>query len=183
MVLAYEDALWIIRKLFGSRPVAIYGEDLSGHGVFAQVSAVKDLGGIELVDSSPSAMRRILATLAAGGVFVTYPDFVYSEHKAMSVPFLGLPWPFSRSFISLCARDGTMLLPCYPIRTGSSITVHCERPVHVVVPQGQQADPRWSLPLAGATVARLLERMILRNPTQWALLATAVGHCAQRARV
>ncbi len=181
MVLAYEDALWIVKEMLGSRPAVVYGEGLSANGAFARVSAVTDLAGLQLVDSSLSAMRKILATLGSGGVLVTYPDFVYKEHKALSAPMLGVPWPFSRSFVSLCARHGTMLLPCCPVRNGKAISVHCETPVQVDSPQGRQVDQRWSLQLTGVTVARLLEVMILRNPAQWALLATVIGQCEQRA--
>jgi hypothetical protein len=181
MVASFEDVLWILRDALGERRLAVYGEGLSRDGVFAQVGTVIDLDSIALVGSSTAGTREILRTLAGNGVFVTYPDFVYAGHKAVSVQFLGMAWPFSSSFISLCARGGTMLLPGALKRDGDNLSLHFEAPVEVAGPASGRSDPRWSQRLVGATVARLLERLILSNPEQWALLTTVVAQCHQRA--
>jgi|GEM_PF-4207692 len=181
MMLAYEDALWLTHSLAGSRQVAVYGEDLIDDSIFDEIGAVMDLSNVRLVGSTPASAREVVRVLRHGGYFLTYPDFVYRGHKVHHARFFGMKWPFSSSFISLCASAGNMLLPCYMRRVANDLTMHFAPPVEVPPPEDGVSDRRWTMHLVGASVARLLEEMILSNPAQWLLLLTLVGKVEQRA--
>jgi lauroyl/myristoyl acyltransferase len=180
MMLAYEDALWMTHSLGASREVALYGEDVFEEGSFSRVAQLLGLTNVSLVGASPSSARVVLRILRRGGTFLTYPDFVYRGHKVQHSRLFGIKWPFSSSFIALCANPGNMLLPCYFRREANEITSVFAEPVQIP-PREKDADRRWVMHLVGATVARLLEEMILANPTQWLLLLTLVAKAEQRA--
>lgn len=180
MMLAYEDALWMTHSLGDGRKVALYGEDLIDDTIFAEIAQLVDLSNLRLVGATPASARDVLRVLRAKGCFLTYPDFVYRGHKVQHVQFFGKKWPFSSSFIALCASPENMLLPCYLRREGNDLTMHFSEPLQV--PQREHAiDRRWVMHLVGASVARLLEEMILFNPAQWLLLLTLVAKAEQRA--
>jgi len=180
MMLAYEDALWMTHSLGASREVALYGEDVFEEGSFSRVAQLLGLTNVSLVGASPSSARVVLRILRRGGTFLTYPDFVYRGHKVQHSRLFGIKWPFSSSFIALCANPGNMLLPCYFRREANEITSVFAEPVQIP-PREKDADRRWVMHLVAATVARLLEEMILANPTQWLLLLTLVAKAEQRA--
>ena len=181
MTLAYADVLWIARKALKLRDIVIYGEGLVTDSTFSDVSSVFDLNGVNLVGADSAGVRKILGTLNKGGIFLTYPDFVYSGHKVQYCKVLGMKWPFSSSFISICSRNETMLLPCYVRRKCNTIFFHLEQPLQVVLPEGASSNPRWSQQLVGTAVAQLLTNMIIRNPVQWLLLSSVIAECNQRA--
>ncbi|MEA2204609.1 MAG: hypothetical protein QOE77_1385 [Blastocatellia bacterium] len=181
MTLAFEDALWMTHSLGDGRAVALYGEDIIDDTTFAEVAAVLNLANVRLVGATPASAREVLRVLRRGGCFLTYPDFVYRGHKVQHARFFGMRYPFSSSFIALCASGGNMLLPCYLRREDNDLTIHFEPPVQLPSRDEGAVDRRWTMHLVGATVARLLEEMILCNPAQWLLLLTLVAKADQRA--
>ena len=181
MMLAYEDALWMTHALSGSREVALYGEDLFEEGFFEEIAKILGLKNARLVGGTPASARDVLRTLRRNGLFLTYPDFVYRGHKAQYAQFFGMKWPFSSSFIALCAGSGNMLLPCHLRREANDLTIQFAKPIQVAALDEGAVDRRWVKHLMGATVARLLEEMILSNPAQWLLLLTLVTKPEQRA--
>ena len=74
-----------------------------------------------------------------------------------------------------------MLLPCHFRREANDITVEFAQAVQIPPREEGEVDRRWLMHLVAATVARLLEEMILANPAQWLLLLTLVGQAEQRA--
>ena len=90
-------------------------------------------------------------------------------------------WPFSSSFIALCAKPGNMLLPGYLRREANGITIVFAEPVQIPAREEGEVNRRWVMHLVAATVAQLLEEMILANPAQWLLLLTLVAKAEQRA--
>jgi len=181
MMLAFEDALWMTHSLSGSRDVALYGEDVFEEGSFSQIAKILELENVVLVGGSPASARVALRILRRGGYFLTYPDFVYRGHKVQHSRLFGMKWPFSSSFIALCAIPGTMLLPCHFRHDANDITAVFAEPVQIPAREDGDVDRRWVMHLVAATVARLLEEMILANPAQWLLLLTLVGIAEQRA--
>lgn len=181
MMLAYEDALWMTHSVSGSREVALYGEDLIDDSIFAQIANLVDLSNVRLVGATPASARDVLRVLRRKGCFLTYPDFVYRGHKVQHAQFFGMKWPFSSSFIALCAQSGNMLLPCYLRREANDLTLHFSEPLQLSHRDDGAIDRRWVMHLVGASVARLLEEMILSNPAQWLLLLTLVAKAEQRA--
>jgi len=181
MMLAYEDALWMTHSLGGSREVALYGEGIIDDSIFAEIAQLVDLSNVRLVGATPASARDVIRVLRRKGCFLTYPDFVYRGHKVQHAQFFGMKWPFSSSFIALCASAGNMLLPCYLRREANDLTMHFAQPVEVPHREDGAIDRRWVMHLVGASVARLLEEMILFNPAQWLLLLTLVAKAEQRA--
>jgi lauroyl/myristoyl acyltransferase len=181
MMLAYEDALWMIHSLSASRDVALYGEGVIKEGAFSQLTEILGLTNVVLVGETPASVIVILRVLRRGGFFLTYPDFVYRGHKVQHTHFFGMKWPISSSFIALCARPGNMLLPCHFRREENDLTIEFAPPVQVPAREEGAVDRRWLKHLMAATVARLLEEMILANPAQWLLLLTLVAKAEQRA--
>jgi len=181
MMLAYEDALWMTYSLDPSREIALYGEDLFEEGSFSQIANILGLTNVVLVGATPASVLVALRVLRRGGCFVTYPDFVYRGHKVQHTRFFGMKWPFSSSFIALCAKPGNMLLPCHFRREANDLTAEFAQPVQIPAREEGAVDRRWLMHLVAATVARLLEEMIVANPAQWLLLLTLVAKAEQRA--
>ena len=180
MMLAYEDALWMTHSLSASREVAIYGEGVFTEGSFSQIAKILGLTNVVLVGATPASVLVALRVLRRGGYFLTYPDFVYRGHKVQHARLFGMKWPFSSSFIALCAKPGNMLLPCHIRREANDLTIEFAQAVQI--PEREEGvDRRWLMHLVAATIARLLEEMILANPAQWLLLLTLVGKAEQRA--
>jgi lauroyl/myristoyl acyltransferase len=176
MMIPYEDALWISSRMLSPREVAIYGEGLAPDEVHGQIQKIFGLESIRLVDNP----LTILRVLHKGGVFLTYPDFVYQDHLAHHVQFFGMRWPMSSGFISICSQPGILLTPACLERQANEVVIHVGEPVEVHLPEGPP-DKRWTHHLVGAAIARMLEEMVLRNPAQWQLLPTLIAHCSQRA--
>ena len=181
MMLAFEDALWMTHTLFASREIALYGEDVFEEGSFSRIAKILKLANVSLVGATPASARVALRILRRGGCFLTYPDFVYRGHKVQHSKLLGIRWPFSSSFIALCAKPGNMLLPGHLRREANDITVVFAEPVQIPPREEGNVDPRWLMHLVAATVAQMLEEMILANPAQWLLLLTLVANAEQRA--
>jgi hypothetical protein len=178
MTLAYEDALWLSSQIFSPREVAMYGEGLVPDRMYSQIQRVFDLETIHLVSSALAIVR----VLRKGGLFLTYPDFVYRSHRAHRANFFGMQWPMSLGFISICSKPGTLLIPACLSHVGEEIVFRFFEPVEIESCGEGQTDKRWTQYLVGAAVARMLEEMVLCNPAQWQLLPTLIAHCSQRAK-
>jgi hypothetical protein len=164
----------MIRQLNGfDRRCIVFGEFFTaGPGAPDDFEIVSDM--------SLLTVRRILTVLDEGGVLCTYPDFVYAERAATGMPLFGMRRPVSAGFLSLAARDGTMLVPVVCLREADSIHVLIEEPVEVCA-KGVERE------LARAVVAEavgvLLDRLICLAPEQWLLLPTLTFDAPQVAHV
>jgi hypothetical protein len=173
MTLGTHDALAIVRTLHARHgrgaPLACYGE-----GMESLVSLRPELSRL-FVGAAMAGMRRALDTLSSGGIFVTYPDFVYAGHVALPGRLFGTPRPLSAGFAGLCARPGTRLLPCLMTRRGSRLQVRFYPAVVYADPAGLPAGAPGRN-VARRVVARvtsgILEALIRERPEQWRLLAT-----------
>lgn len=173
MMLALQDVSWIltqaIHELAPSRRVTLYGEEVEAGSVgFSEVD--KRMAG-----SGRAALRNIMDALAAGGVYCTYPDFVFEGHEAMKVRFFGAPHPISSAFVSIASRPGTMLLPTVAHR-GEGDNLVCRFFEPILVEDGgryESVEERtWRRANVAQLVASLLEMLIAEAPQQWRLLAT-----------
>jgi len=175
MMLAMADASWIltqaIPKLAPGRQVILYGEEVeTGQSGFPEIDS-------RIAGSGRAALQAILHSLSAGGVFCTYPDFVYDSHEALSVPFFGAPRPMSASFASIASRPGTMLLPVLTSRSradGDGLLCRFFEPVFIA-DEGSTEDMeqrRFRRQRVAELVARMLEGLISEQPHQWRLLPT-----------
>lgn len=181
MTLPYEDALWVTRKIFASRDLIMYGEDISMGGGFDKVNEVFGLKNFNVVGAGKSAPRAILQVLNKSGVFLTYPDFVYEGHKVHRTKFMGVEWPFSSSFLSLCMRENTMLLPVFLRRSsGNCLEITFEQPVYIAESMESSKDRIWAKHFIAATLADILQRLISREPAHWLLLSSLLAECRHK---
>jgi hypothetical protein len=168
MTLAPSDALNAIAQLNTTdRTCIVFGEDLD-------VNDTVTHDGLEVVTGmSGATVRRILEVLDAGGVLCTYPDFVYEGRAAERIPLFGTNRPVSSGFLSLAARNGTMLLPLVCVQQSDAILVHVEEPLQVRGDITTAAPDREATrALVANAVGELLENLIRHAPQQWLLLPT-----------
>ncbi|MCI4062691.1 hypothetical protein MRQ36_08945 [Micromonospora sp. R77] len=156
------DALHAVAEVFGDRPLVAFGEDTSSAELPAGVR-------VPVVSEGSGALRRILATLADGGVLCTYPDFVYPGRGVEPVTLFGRRRPISAGFVSLAARPGTMLLPAVLHRRGDRLVLRLEEPLLVGDRPADRASARAGL---RQVLADVLAALISRAPEQWLLLPT-----------
>lgn len=171
MTLAMPDALHAIRTVMADRPCVVFGEDVPS-GMLP--------GHIEVVGGHvPDAAARVAQVLRAGGVFCTYPDFVYDGRRVSEIPLFGTRRPISSGYLRLACDDDTMLLPIVCRVEGDGVTVCADEPVHVR--RDASIDTQEAMEAAGRTVAQLLEELISRAPHQWRLLPTLTFESPQMA--
>jgi hypothetical protein len=168
MTLCTRDAIALIQKCFGKRPVVLYGEGLATK----QQSQVKAPPHLHVVgDGSRGSVSVILKTLMDGGVFCTYPDFVYEGHAVLDGYLFGCSRPYSKTFISLCARQNVHLLPVLARREDGGLVAAFEEPVVFEFESGPEVKQLLERTVL-YTVQSLLEDLIDQKPEQWLLLGT-----------
>lgn len=156
MTLCMPDAAQVLQDIAGDRPFIMYGEGLGDHtssgvtGRFAQPGL--------------AGLGEILDVLDRGGVFATFADFVYGNHRQDPMTLFGRQHPVSSAFIGLLGRPGTVVLPLTCVRRGAHIDVHLRAPWPV--------GPDMSREARVAGVSERLEQLIGMVPPQWLLMAT-----------
>jgi lauroyl/myristoyl acyltransferase len=169
MTMAAPDALHTLSAVFAHRPLIAYGEDgVPRHGT-----------GISVVNGDVRSIRHIIKTLAGGGAFCTYADFVYAGRDAEPSSLFGRPRPISSGFLTLASRPGTMLLPAMMRLTEDQrVAMEFDEPFVV---HGTPQEARAARGAVRALIAELLEELVRRNPQQWLLLPTLSYDCPQLA--
>jgi hypothetical protein len=152
------------------RPMLAYGEGLDAED-FTDIEQERVAG------MGHAAARRIAACLGAGGVFCTYADFVYADHRGVPVTLFHQPRMISSSLAGLAGREGTMLLPCLMQRESESVVAVFGEPVMIAHEPDIEAEtgasrPAWLRMAAADVIAGLLESLILKARHQWLLLPT-----------
>lgn len=177
MMLCTQDSLAVILKCFGKRPVVLYGEGMATK----RHSLLKTPGHVHVVgDGSRHSVSLILRTLMDGGVFCTYPDFVFEGHAALDGHLFGRPRPYSKAFISLCSRENVHLLPVLARREGGGLVASFEEPVVFEFDSRPDVKPLLER-LVLYAVQSLLEDLINRKPEQWLLLGTLSAEACRTA--
>jgi hypothetical protein len=168
MMLCTNDVLSLVIKCFSNRPIVLYGE-----GIETNTTVKMQLPeNVQLIgDGSARSMGSLIRTLLKGGVFCTYPDFVYEGHPAISGRLFGRHRLFSKAFISLCTRPNIHLLPAVTKRDEEGLTVHFEEAV-VIEADGGPSLKELTEATALYTIQALLEDLICKNQEQWLLLGT-----------
>ena len=168
MTLCTQDSLAVILKCFGKRPVVLYGEGIATK----QHSHLKTPEHVHVVgDGSRHSVSVILRTLMDGGVFCTYPDFVFEGHAVSNGYLFGCSRPYSKAFISLCSRQNVHLLPVLARREEGGLVASFEEPV--VFEFDSHPDVKQLLERSVLyAVQSLLEDLINQKPEQWLLLGT-----------
>ena len=133
MTLAPVDAAAVIGRLARHRPLIVYGEDIGVPG--------SEWAHLPVAGEGLAALQRILSTLRAGGVLVTYADFVYAGHRGEPVTLFGCPRTISSAFVSLALRPGTTVLPLVCRRSRHTVIVETRPPFRLGdEPSGSRSD-------------------------------------------
>jgi hypothetical protein len=173
MTMPFHDILSVLGgEIFSERTIAVYGEGLSASD-FADHPNITILGGRSIRE-----IAVIVKTLEAGGIFCTYPDFVYSGHSFMVGRLFGQTRKFSQAFISICLMPGVHLLPVLLYRDSGELRAMV---LHEPVTFGESTGVPKNLQqrLVLETVVRLLENAISIKPEQWLLLNTLVAEVCE----
>lgn len=165
MTMPLVDVLSFLAKFFADRRVVVYGEGLPSDGWAMRHRDLSILG-----NASVQSSRSILQMLQRGGVFCTYPDFVYSGHACVEGALFGMPRLYSSAFLSFCARPGVHVLPLLLSREVDSMRAQFYDPIVFASPDAAAKSGTRMLILQ--IVARLLEASISQKPEQWLLLGT-----------
>lgn len=174
MTLSTADAMTVVQHFSASRPCVVFGEDVGETG-----SADEQF---EVVSGQSSAgLRRIIHTLRRGGLFLTYPDFVYDGRSTETMPLFGRLRPVSSGFLTLAMRPGTMLLPLVCLRQGDAVTLRFQEPLCVEDDpasaglgerSGESRGAARGRAVVAGAIGMLLESAIAVAPAQWQLLPT-----------
>lgn len=164
MTLGLSDSLHAIASLSRGRRCAVFGES---------VEDTEATHGLEIITGeTPAAARRIRAILDANGVLCTYVDFVYSGHVAETIRLFGAPRPVSSGFLSLAARNNTMLLPILCVREGEGIVVHISEPSLIRIESREPSLRDAARDEVVHTIGCALEDLLRVAAEQWLLLPT-----------
>jgi len=171
MTLGTHDAFHLMLTALSSfqsgRRVVFYGENMDHY--LALYPEHKPL----FADDSIAGIKQIIETLRSGGLFLTYPDFVYQKHAVIQGQLFGLPRSFSSSFLKIVLKSSAELLPVTCLRSGDGLQMRFYPPIaadkndeYVVLPEFNR------LQLQCLLVGKILERLIVQVPNQWRLLPT-----------
>lgn len=171
MTLGTYDALQItlnaIDRFQPERPIIFYGENMESylalHPEHKKLFAPNSLQGI----------KQILETLASGGLFLTYPDFVYQGHAAIQGELFGMPRSFSSSFLKILLKSEAEILPVTIVKSENELQMRFFRSISTKKPSEYKLLPTAvQVELNCLLVSKILEGLILQIPNQWRLLST-----------
>jgi len=129
---------------------------------------------VELLPTTPAALRPMLHRLASGGCVAVYGDFLYPGTPGIPAPLLGGPVLVASAAVSLALRTGATVLPVSIARQAASQDEHVNEQVEVnfgaPLPLAvlDARDPA-SAGKAALVFGIAMEAMIRRNPATWRL--------------
>jgi hypothetical protein len=164
---AMESILTVLRQQQPNRKIICYGEDMDSY-----LKRKPEQRSI-FAEDNVSGIRKILQVLREGGVFLTYPDFVYRQHNAVKGKLFGLPRAFSAGLLKIAMHSDALFLPALSRRQPDGIEIRFFGSVARPANAAASALDRSLQEQVLVTVAgRLLEALILQVPNQWRLLPT-----------
>ena len=150
---------------------AIIAERVQPPGLFNYMVRLRSAAGIEILPPGREAIPPILRLLRANGVLMVAGDRDVSG-QGVEVDFFGQPASLPAGPAILAMRTGAALIPTYTIRTSTRHSVvYIEEPLKLRRSRDREADLRHNVQI----IARTLERMIVTDPTQWAVLQRVWG--------
>lgn len=150
---------------------ALIAERVQPSGLFNFMVRLRSASGIDILPPGPDAIPPILRLLRGNGVLMVAGDRDIS-HQGVEVDFFGEPASLPGGPALLAMRTGAALIPAYTIRTSRRKSiVFIEEPLTLIRTHDRDADLRHNIQL----VARVLEKMIATDPTQWAVLQRVWG--------
>lgn len=171
MTLCTHDAMYVIlstlQEFMPERQLVVYGEDMQSY-----LQLHPDHIDLFAQDTLPGIIK-IIKTLKSGGVFLTYPDFVYRQHAGISGQLFGLNRSFSAGFLTITLKSAAELLPLSITRCADTLNIRFFPSI-----KSNKSDEFLRLPvpvcmqLQCLLVSKVLEGLIFEVPNQWRLLPT-----------
>lgn len=181
MSLCTDDAMEAVQRALScnqpGRPIICYGEDMENfldrnpHHQFL------------FANDSLQGIRTIINVLQQGGIFLTYPDFVYRHHHAIQHKLFGINRSYSAGLIKIAAHTHAALLPATLKHCNDTIEICFFSPIPGSNFSQHNSTPRPVKEQALTIfISRLLESLILQIPNQWRLLPTLAYESPEMAR-
>lgn len=171
MQMCTSDAVAAVSACFGDRPAVFFGEGVdAGHYPWLSPSPVfasQGLGGV----------RQILDVLGRGGVFCTYPDFVYRGRGALPYTFFGRPRSMASAMLSIAMKTGAALLPARARLDMQALQLELGEAVAI----GEGIRGEAGLRQLAGVVGSMLEQQVGEDPASWLLLNTLAARSPQMA--
>jgi len=127
---------------------------------------------VELLPTTPAAIRPMLARLKGGGCVAIYSDYLYPGTPGTLSALLGGPVLVASAAVSVALRTGAAVIPLsvarnWPPKDGG-VEVRFLRPLQLA-----ELDPRapQSHEMAALLFGLTIEGLIRRNPSVWRLWA------------
>lgn len=179
MTLCTDDAVdgivTVLKQHQPGRKIIFYGEHMESYlqrrPEYSSLFASDNVVGI----------KKILSVLHDGGLFLTYPDFVYNAHGAIETELFGRPRSVSSGLLKIAARTNAIFLPA----AIKHITGSIEFCFFDGVPQPESpaAYAGFREQVLAIVISKLLEGLIDQVQGQWRLLPTLSQEAAEMARV
>lgn len=147
-------------------PTAVVAERVHPEELFAYVNRLRATLGVQVVPPGSEALRPIVRLLRRNGILILAGDRDVAG-SGMLVPLFGEPARLPTGPVLLAMRTGAALVPAGTLRKGSRRSLAFVEPAIELVDTGDwDVDLRTNM----ALMAAALERMIARDPGQWAVL-------------
>ena len=164
---AFHLMLTALSRFQPGRKVVFYGENMDHY--LALYPEHKPL----FVSDNITGIKQIIETLRSGGLFLTYPDFVYQKHAVIQGQLFDLPRSFSSSFMKIVLKSSASLLPITCFRSDSTLHMRFFPVISPYKNDGYKVLPEFNrLQLQCLLIAKILESLIVQVPNQWRLLPT-----------
>ena len=161
------DVIDLMAAIMPDVPVVVYGEAI-GDLTRAHNEIPKN---IQVIGNDIGGLECLLPVLLNGGVFCTYPDFVYEGHNTVECKMFGVPRKVSSSFVSICTKPEVKLLPlCLSYANGEFRAV--AREAVQLEFSGQRMSRQDKKRCILQFIISVLEAAIAQTPDQWIALGT-----------
>jgi lauroyl/myristoyl acyltransferase len=136
----------------------------TGRFLFDAVTYLRHARGMELVEASPSGVRRAIQAVRRGecAVLVSDRDFLQSGRP---ITFFGRETTLPPGVVRIAREAGATIVPVFGERVPSGHSISVEPGFKVPKTDDIEADVAYGL----ERVARVLERAISLSPDQWVM--------------
>jgi lauroyl/myristoyl acyltransferase len=136
----------------------------TGRFLFDAVTYLRRASGLELVEATPSGVKRAIQTIRRGGcaVFVSDRDFFQNGRE---VTFFGRRTSLPPGIVRIARETGAPVVPVFGERIGRGLGITVDSGFKVAKTGNAEADLQAGIEM----VAAVLERAISRLPDQWVM--------------
>jgi phosphatidylinositol dimannoside acyltransferase len=145
---------------------AVVAEKVEPPQLFAYMARLRSAMGIEVIPPGSGSLRNVVRLLRNNGILLLAGDRDISN-RGLAVDFFGQQTTLPTGPVLLAMRTGASLIPAQTLRTSdhrSWVRIHEEMDLRLT--DNWDEDVRVNV----QRVARELERMIVADPGQWAVL-------------